>query len=109
MSRYFPTLAEMKKHELVKGIVGHLTWGEKLMLSYVEIAPGTGVAMHSHPHEQAGFIVEGEMEFTIGGEKRRLQRGDFFFVPGGMPHTGTSGPKGAVVLDVFAPPREEYK
>jgi len=29
--------------------------------------------------------------------------------PGGIEHGFTAGPNGAVVYDVFAPPREEYK
>jgi len=106
---YFYDRGNMQVHHQVGGGLRYVASGEKMMMMLLELPPGAVVPMHSHPHEQAGFIVEGEMEFTISGEKRRLQKGDFFFVPGGTPHTGTSGPKGAVVLDVFAPPREEYK
>ena len=29
--------------------------------------------------------------------------------PGNVPHTMRAGPKGARVLDIFSPPRAEYK
>ena len=32
-----------------------------------------------------------------------------YFVPGGVPHAAMAGPGGAVALDAFAPPREEYR
>jgi len=32
-----------------------------------------------------------------------------YFVPGGVPHAAKAGPGGAVALDAFSPPREEYK
>ena len=31
------------------------------------------------------------------------------FVPGGVPHAAKAGPGGAVALEAFSPPREEFK
>ncbi|MFV2032912.1 MAG: cupin domain-containing protein, partial [Gammaproteobacteria bacterium] len=33
---------------------------------------------------------------------------DFWRTPGDLPHTIEAGDKGMVVIDVFAPPRQEY-
>jgi len=79
------------------------------MLSLVTLAPGAVVPTHSHPQEQMGMMVSGTMEFTIEGETRVLSGNEMYFVPGGVPHAAKGGPGGAVALDAFSPPREEYR
>ena len=106
---YFYNQSNMRKKELVPGTTASLAWGEKIMLSLVEIGPGSVVPMHSHPHEQAGIVVEGEFDFVIGGERRRLKQGDMWIIPGGVQHSAIGLEKKAVVLDVFSPPREDYQ
>ena len=86
-----------------------VAWGEKLMLSYVELAPGGKVPLHSHPHEQGGICLEGAMEFTIGDETRIIKRGESWMIPGGVTHAVRALEQGAVALDIFSPPREDYK
>jgi quercetin dioxygenase-like cupin family protein len=49
------------------------------------------------------------MEFTIEGETRVLSGGEMYLVPGEVPHAVKAGPGGAVALDAFSPPREEYR
>ena len=107
---YFYTRETMPhRKELIKGTMASLAWGEKIMLSLVEIGPGSVVPMHSHPHEQAGIVVEGEFDFVIGGERRRLKQGDMWIIPGGVQHSATGLEKKAVALDIFSPPREDYQ
>jgi quercetin dioxygenase-like cupin family protein len=83
--------------------------GEKLMLSRVELDPRAEVPQHRHPHEQFGLVLEGEATFTVGGETRLLRQGDYYAIPGDVPHGVVAGPGGAVCLDIFSPPREEYR
>ena len=40
--------------------------GEKIMLSYVTFEDGAEVPLHSHPHEQGGVLISGQLQFTIG-------------------------------------------
>ena len=94
---------------LAPGVTAKIVSGEKLMLSLVTLAPGAVVPTHSHPHEQMGMMVSGTMEFTIAGETRVLPGNGMYLVPGGVPHAAKGGPGGAVALDAFAPPREEYR
>jgi hypothetical protein len=49
------------------------------------------------------------MELTVAGESRRLSGNDIDLIPGGIPHRVVTGPDGAVALDAFSPPREEYR
>ncbi len=106
---YFYDRSSMRKKELVPGTTASLAWGEKIMLSLVEINPGSVVPMHSHPHEQAGIVVEGEFDFIIGNERKRVKAGDMYIIPGGVQHSAIGLEKKALVLDVFSPPREDYQ
>jgi quercetin dioxygenase-like cupin family protein len=94
---------------LAPGVTAKIASGERMMLSLVTLAPDAVVPTHSHPHEQMGLMVSGTMEFTIAGETRVLSGNEMYFVPGGVPHAAKGGPRGAVALDAFSPPREEYR
>ena len=94
---------------LAPGVTAKIASGEKMMLSLVTFAPGAVVPKHSHPHEQMGFMVSGTLEFTIAYETRVLSGSGMVFVPGGVPHAAKAGPGGAVALEAFSPPREEFR
>jgi quercetin dioxygenase-like cupin family protein len=106
---YFFEPSEQPSRELVPGIVARLFWGERMMLAVVEIDPGALLPEHNHPHEQAGMILEGELELTIGGESRLLTAGHAYIIPGGTLHSARAGDAPCRVLDIFSPVREEYK
>jgi quercetin dioxygenase-like cupin family protein len=94
---------------LAPGVTAKIASGEKLMFSLVTLAPDAVVPTHSHPHEQMGMMVSGTMEFTVAGETRMFSGNELYLVPGGVPHAAKAGPGGAVALDAFSPPREEYR
>lgn len=100
---------EIMPRVLAKGVTAKIASGEKLMFSLVTLAPDAVVPTHSHPHEQMGMMVSGTMEFTIAGETRVVSGNGMYLVPGGVPHAAKAGPGGAVALDAFSPPREEYR
>ncbi|HZZ73330.1 MAG TPA: cupin domain-containing protein [Pirellulales bacterium] len=105
---YFVQRAETAQHTIFPGVEVFTMHGAHLMLSYVEIQPGGVVEEHSHPHEQLGLLLEGELDFTIGGERRIVRKGDMWRIPGGVLHSAVGGPQGCHALDVFYPIREEY-
>ena len=106
---YFYDPSEQQRREMAPGVSLRTMWGEKIMMSLVEIAPKAVVPTHSHPHEQAGMVIQGEFEFTIGGETKLLKQGDAYVIPGGVEH-GVVGSQGwSLALDIFSPPREDYK
>ena len=72
---YFYDTSEVKRREMAPGVNLRTMWGDKIMMSLVEIAPEAVVPTHSHPHEQAGMVIQGEFDFTIGGETRAGQAG----------------------------------
>ena len=95
--------------KLGEGLSTRIFPGDQAMLSVVRIAPHSTGTPHSHPQEQWGVLLEGEGVRTPDGEDVPVKAGDFWRTPGGVPHTFRAGPSGATVLDVFAPPREEYR
>ena len=95
--------------QLAEGIATRVFPGDQAMLSLVTIEPNAEGRMHSHPEEQWGIMLEGEGVRVQDGVEVAVKKGDFWRTPGGVPHTFRAGPSGATVLDVFAPPREEYR
>jgi quercetin dioxygenase-like cupin family protein len=109
MSRFFPTPDSYARHTIFPGVGIATSAGEKLMLSIVEFAPHAVVEEHSHPHEQAGLILQGRATFFIGSEQKTLQPGDVYFIPGNVRHRVVALEEPVRVLDVFTPVREEYR
>jgi quercetin dioxygenase-like cupin family protein len=94
---------------LAEGITTRIFPGDQAMLSIVRIAPNSTGTLHSHPQEQWGVLLEGECVRIQGGEEVHVRAGDFWRTPGGVEHSVRTGAVGALVLDVFAPPRDEYR
>ncbi len=105
----FVDLHGKKGKQLSEGVEAQVAWGDRLMLSLVTLGAGSTVPMHSHPHEQAGIVLEGELDFTIGKETRRLKAGDSYIIRGNVQHGCAACAGHALVLDIFSPVREEYK
>lgn len=108
MTQFFVDKNQCAQHEIFPGVTIHTTAGERLMLSVVQFEPHAVVEEHSHPHEQVGLLLEGELRFTIGGEEKTLTPGQMWRIPGGVPHSAVAGDQPVKALDVFCPIREDY-
>ena len=96
--------------EIFPGVTITTAWGDRLMLSFVHFERAeAAVPTHHHPHEQMGLGLEGEFELVIDGEVNIIRQGDCYVIPGNVPHSARSLGGPARALDVFNPPREEYK
>jgi quercetin dioxygenase-like cupin family protein len=95
-------------HELAPGVSMRPLFGSGVMLNLIEFEPGARVPEHEHPHEQLGYVLEGDLVLAIAGEERRLRPGDAYALPGGVPH-GAWSVEGCLVLDIFQPVREDYR
>jgi len=83
--------------------------GEKMMMVLNATLPGHTVPLHSHPHEQIGMVYSGKAKLCIGDEERIAQKGDFYCIPSGVPHSDTCiGTEPFVMLDIFYPVREDF-
>jgi len=102
-------LSQGIQRQLGEGISTRIFAGEQAMLSVVAIEPHASGTIHSHPQEQWGVLLEGECVRIQGGEEIPMKAGDFWHTPGGVAHGIRTGDSRAVVLDIFAPPRDEYR
>ena len=100
---------KLQSKQSMEGVEIRVAYGEKVMMSYVNIEPNTTIAEHSHPHEQMGMSLEGEAEFTIGDEKKMVRPGQAYLIPSNVKHKVVTFDKPVLVLDIFSPPRKEYK
>ena len=94
--------------EMLPGLVRRtLAWGQKMMMCEFTAEAGVIIPMHSHPHEQVGFVQSGRVEFTVAGESWIATPGDSYAIPGDVEHAARFL-EPTVLLELFSPPREEY-
>lgn len=101
--------AAVESTEAVEGAhLQRLAGGERANVQRFVIDPGAVVPEHSHPHEQVGYVIEGELTFTVDGEERVVGEGDSYVLAGDEPHRAENrGADRAIGLDVFSPPRDD--
>jgi quercetin dioxygenase-like cupin family protein len=102
-------IRDLPLQQIWDGIAGRVLHGDALTLGLIELEPSIHLPEHRHPNEQLGMVIEGSITFTVGDETRELGPGETWRIPSDTPHTADVGPEGAVVIDVFAPPREDWK
>ena len=106
---YFLDPSERETRELAPGARIRAFSGDNMTLSLVELDPHSLVPNHTHPHEQGGIVIDGELEMNIGGASKILKPGDMYIIPGEVEHWVKTEISSARVLDVFSPVREEFK
>ncbi len=106
---YFKEAGDRNPMQLVPGARTRTFWGDNMLLSLVEIDANSEVPKHTHPHEQGGIVVEGEMEMGIAGEVKLLKPGDMYIIPGDVEHYAKTGATPAKALDIFSPVRAEFQ
>jgi quercetin dioxygenase-like cupin family protein len=96
---------ERAEETIIEGVTRKvLSTGERMQVCLLEMKGGIAVPEHAHPNEQAGYIIQGEFEATIGGEKGILKRGHHFRIPGNTPHSGFVH-KDTILIDIYSPPK----
>jgi quercetin dioxygenase-like cupin family protein len=89
-----------------KGVHGKLLQAGDYQVVFFDIEPIGEVAPHSHG-AQFGFVLDGEMDLTIGGKTETRRKGDYYFIPAGVVHSATFRTR-VRVMDMFAEP-DRYK
>ena len=94
--------------KLIDGVeLSTLVYGEKTLMGQFRLAKGAKIPMHEHPHEQTGMIISGRLRFQVGDEAFDATSGDAWNIPGDVPHSAEAM-EDSVVIEVFAPVREDY-
>jgi len=105
----FYQLSEVPAFVPLPGFQMQAIVGGDMMGNWVRIEPNTEMPRHQHPQEQFGVMLEGHLELTIGDETRLLGPGTAYTIPGGVPHHARTHDDGCLVLDIFSPPRDDYR
>ena len=108
MSDAFAELPSIGPQRIWDGVVVRAVHGERITLGVVELEPNAVVPEHSHENEQLGMVLGGSLTFRVGDDSRELGPGGTWRIPANVPHEVTTGPDGAVVIDVFAPTRADW-
>jgi quercetin dioxygenase-like cupin family protein len=95
------------EREVVDGVhLTRLVSGNDMSVLHYQIEPGEKVPEHSHHHEQAGYVLEGEVTFVLADETVTLQPGDSYVLASNEVHAAENrGDEMVVGLDIFSPPR----
>lgn len=96
-----------KKVKIWEGINGSLFHSDQLTFGHIILDEGTDLPEHSHIHEQWTHVIEGELEFDIGGEKKLLKHGMTAFIPSNIAHSGKAITR-CKVIDCFLPVRQDF-
>lgn len=109
MPSQFVSVSDLRRFTLADGITAQALFGEAAMLNFVEMAPNALIPRHSHPHEQLGVVLRGELKLVSADGEQVLRAMDAYALPGEVEHQAQAGPEGALILDVFQPIREDYR
>ena len=91
-------------------VIARVVHGERASMAVVELEPDSVVPEHSHDNEQLGIVLQGTITFRIGTETRELGPGATYRIAPNTPHAVLKTcPDGAVVIDVFAPVRADWR
>ncbi|HHX59214.1 MAG TPA: cupin domain-containing protein [Epulopiscium sp.] len=84
-----------------------LAYNEEMMCVENSFEEGAIGSLHHHPHTQITYVVSGEFEFEIEGEKKVVKSGDTMIKTDNVEH-GCKCLKKGVLLDIFTPMRKDF-
>lgn len=102
------SIAAIPVREIFPGIRARVVHSARTSQSWVELDEGASFPRHQHPHEQTVNVLDGTLELTVDGEAHVLAAGASFVIPPDVPHEGRALTR-CRVLDVFSPPRDDYR
>ena len=84
-----------------------LVHGDKTLMVEFRLQQNASLPLHSHIHEQTGYLVAGHIRLTIGADDHDVLPGDSWCIPGGILHCAEII-EDSVAIEVFSPVREDY-
>lgn len=84
-----------------------MVYGNNTLMAEYRLKEGSRLPVHSHPHEQTGYLVSGRMRLTIGNETREVEAGDSWNISGQVEHWAEIM-ENSVAVEVFFPVRKDF-
>ncbi|MGX9133300.1 cupin domain-containing protein [Rummeliibacillus sp. JY-2-4R] len=105
----FSNWDDIKEITVREGVTRKGFGGEGATLALHVLQPDHEPKPHSHTYEQIVYILDGVVDFHIGEEVVRLEKGGLLVVPPNIMHYAeVVGDQPVYNLDVFTPKRDEY-
>lgn len=99
---------EVPAREIAPGFLGRYLHSDQVTQGRVEIAAGAELPEHAHPQEQWAMLLSGSLELTVAGVRHLLRPGQVLYIAPNERHSGRAL-TACTVLDVFHPPRDDYR
>jgi quercetin dioxygenase-like cupin family protein len=81
---------------------GNSASGREIVQAVVDFQPAATSGRHTHPGEEAGYVLEGAIRFELAGQAPvNKKAGEYFFVPAGATHSATAVGGTAKVLATY--------
>ena len=71
----------------IEGIKAYLSQSDTHQIIFMEFEKDVDLSEHSHA-AQIGIVLEGQIDLTIEGKKKTYTKGDRYFIPDGVLHSG---------------------
>lgn len=79
--------------------------GQNFNAIYWNLPDRSIIPEHSHPQEQFGYVVQGDLELNINGQTLTVTKGNSYVIPSGEVHSFKAIGL-TEVIDIFSPPRD---
>ncbi len=89
MSTIFPEpISKLPKAAIpLEGLKAYLSQAENHQIVFMEFDTDVDLSEHVHA-SQFGIVLEGKIDLNIGGKEHTFVKGDRYFIPGGVLHSG---------------------
>jgi quercetin dioxygenase-like cupin family protein len=104
MQEFFPEpIRRLPQADIpLPGITAHLSQSENHQIVFMVFREDIDLPEHAH-ESQWGVVLEGEIELTIGGHTATYRKGDRYFIPREVKHSGRIH-AGFAAMDFFDQP-----
>ena len=89
MSQIFPEpIKNLPQADIpLDGVKAYLSQSGTHQIIFMEFEKDVDLPEHSHA-AQVGYVLEGKIQLTIDGETQCFSRGDRYYIPAGVKHSG---------------------
>ena len=86
MNTYPEWFDKFKQVDLWPGLSMAVLSGHNGQIGFAQVDSEQNVPEHAHDG-QWGVVLEGKVEFMIGGQHKVFSKGDYYHIPAGVPHS----------------------
>jgi len=91
----------------LQGLTAYLSQGEDHQIIFMQSDEDTELPEHAHA-AQVGFVLAGSIELCIDGKTSTFTKGELYYIPAGVKHSGKIH-KGYADITFFAEPMRYKK